>query len=168
MNTHIRKVQQRGSALIVSLIMLSAVTFLAIVSMEGSSVQLKMIANTQQSERVFQNVLSELEGQYSASKEGGSLEDTLGEATRNSSIDPETGEVSYKAVTASTVTSSGNNLSVQVVASGRRNLNGQLNGSTSAGNFGQIKFEIIANESINDIFTSSQTFGITRNLVPKS
>ena len=79
--------EQTGSALIVSLIMLSEVTFLAIISMESSSVQLKMVSNSQKSEQVFQAALSELEAQFSESNEYGDAEDTLYEAMTSFSTD---------------------------------------------------------------------------------
>ena len=56
---------QRGSALIVSLVILTAITFLALISIQSSSVQLKMVNNSQKSEAVFQSALSELEAQFS-------------------------------------------------------------------------------------------------------
>ena len=158
----------RGSALIISLVILSAVTFLAIMSMQNSSIQLKMVANSQHSQLAFNNVLSELEYQYTASQEGGDIEDTLGEAARNSYIDQVSGELVFEPVTVEAVTSGGKNIDVEILASRQRNLNAELNGNITAGYFSKIKFEITASENINNIFTSDQTMGITRNLVPRS
>ena len=87
--------RQTGSALVVSLIMLSAVTFLAIISMESSSVQLKMVSNSQKSEQVFQAALSELEAQFSESNEYGDAEDTLYEAMTSFTIDEDGNFLSF-------------------------------------------------------------------------
>ncbi|WP_300427222.1 pilus assembly PilX N-terminal domain-containing protein [uncultured Thalassolituus sp.] len=63
----------KGAALIVSLIMLTAVTFLAVISLQNSSTQVKMVGNTQTRESVFQAGMSALEtlvSDFSAEKDG--------------------------------------------------------------------------------------------------
>jgi Tfp pilus assembly protein PilX len=77
----------RGAALIVSLIMLTAVTFLAVISLQNSSTQVKMVSNTQTRESVFQAGMSSLEtlvSDFSADKDGTAI---LAEAMTNAVVD---------------------------------------------------------------------------------
>lgn len=53
--------RSKGAALIVSLILLTAVTTIAIVSMEQSSTQIRIVNSNQQNENVFNTSMSELE-----------------------------------------------------------------------------------------------------------
>ena len=64
--------RSKGAALIVSLILLTAVTTVAIVSMEQSSTQVRIVSSSQQSENVFQASMSELEAKIDLA-----FEDTL-------------------------------------------------------------------------------------------
>jgi hypothetical protein len=57
-------VKQQGSALIVSLIMLTSVTFLAILSLQGSTTQIRIVSNLQIKEDVFHTSKRELSTQY--------------------------------------------------------------------------------------------------------
>jgi hypothetical protein len=57
-------VYQQGSALIVSLVMLTSVTFLAILSLQGSTTQLRVVGNLQIKEDVFHTSKRELGSQY--------------------------------------------------------------------------------------------------------
>jgi len=55
---------QKGSALIVSIGMLTAVTLLAVVSLQGSTTQLKIVNNFQIREEVFTTTNRELKSQF--------------------------------------------------------------------------------------------------------
>jgi hypothetical protein len=57
--------KQQGSALIVSLVMLTSVTFLAILSLQGSTTQLRVVGNLQIKEDVFHSTTREQNHQYS-------------------------------------------------------------------------------------------------------
>jgi hypothetical protein len=57
-------VKQQGSALIVSLIMLTSVTFLAILSLQGSTTQIRIVSNLQIKEDMFHTSKRELSTQY--------------------------------------------------------------------------------------------------------
>jgi hypothetical protein len=59
-----RIAKQQGSALIVSLIMLTSVTFLAILSLQGSTTQIRIVSNLQIKEDVFHTSKRELNSQY--------------------------------------------------------------------------------------------------------
>jgi len=61
-----KKHSQHGSALIVSLIMLTSVTFLAVLSLQSSTTQLKIVGNLQIKEDVFHTSKRELGSQYDA------------------------------------------------------------------------------------------------------
>lgn len=55
---------QQGSALIVSLIMLTSVTFLAILSLQSSTTQIRIVSNLQIKEDVFHATSREQDHQY--------------------------------------------------------------------------------------------------------
>lgn len=55
----------KGSALIVSLVMLTAVTFLAILSLQSSTTQIRMVTNMEIKEEVFLATARELNTKYS-------------------------------------------------------------------------------------------------------
>jgi Tfp pilus assembly protein PilX len=57
-------VKQQGSALVISLIMLTSVTFLAILSLQGSTTQIRIVSNLQIKEDVFHTSKRELGYQY--------------------------------------------------------------------------------------------------------
>ena len=60
----------KGAALVISLVMLTAVTFLAVVSLQRSTLQVRMVGNTQMKEQVFHTAMSELESNFQAINEG--------------------------------------------------------------------------------------------------
>ena len=158
---------QSGSALVVSLIMLTAVTFLAIISMESSSLQLKMVGNSQKSETVFQSALSELEAQFSESNEYGDTEDTLYEAMTSFTTDAN-GDFLSTPIDADRITSGTyTNLDTQVIYAGdpTTHINRTFNGDTSASKFQRRKFTFNTEADINDRFTSEQSMGFSR-LIP--
>lgn len=59
-----KKLQQTGSALIVSLIMLTSVTFLAVLSLQSSTTQIRIVSNLQIKEDVFHATSREQGHQY--------------------------------------------------------------------------------------------------------
>lgn len=61
--------KHRGSALIVSLVMLTSVTFLAILSLQSSTTQVKIVNNLQIKETMFHSSKSELDAQFEAYKD---------------------------------------------------------------------------------------------------
>lgn len=159
--------KQAGSALVISLIMLTAVTFLAIISMENSSLQLKMVGNSQKSEAVFQAALSELEAQFSESNEFGDTEDTLYEAMTSFTTDAD-GNFLSTPVGADRITSgSYADLDTNVVYAGdpTTHINRTFNGDTSASKFQRREFTFNTEADINDRFTSDQSMGFSR-LIP--
>ena len=168
---------QRGSALIVSLVILTAITFLALISIQSSSVQLKMVNNSQKSEAVFQSALSELEAQFSESgKTSSAILDKLHEARYLVEIDPDTGEVvldatsgepTYQPVSLTRETSGRESITISARFTGRNTINATLNGDISAGVFQYLPFEFSVRSDLNSMFSSDQTLGISR-LAPKS
>lgn len=67
---------QRGSALIVSLIMLTSVTFLAILSLQGSTTEIRIVSNMQIKEEMFFTTERELSAKFNRYKhsKGNSIE----------------------------------------------------------------------------------------------
>jgi hypothetical protein len=55
---------EQGSALIVSLIMLTSVTFLAILSLQSSTTQIRIVSNLQMKEDIFHSTSREQDHQY--------------------------------------------------------------------------------------------------------
>lgn len=56
--------KSKGATLAVSLVMLTAVTFVAVLALQRSTLQTKMVANTQHSQQAFSIASSELAGNY--------------------------------------------------------------------------------------------------------
>lgn len=56
--------KSKGATLAVSLVMLTAVTFVAVLGLQRSTLQTRMVANTQHSQQAFNIASSELEGNY--------------------------------------------------------------------------------------------------------
>ena len=56
--------KNEGSALIVSLVMLTAVTFLAILSLQSSTTQIRMVTNLEIKEEIFHTTARELNTKY--------------------------------------------------------------------------------------------------------
>ena len=71
---------QRGSALIVSLIMLTAVTFLAVVNLQSSTTQVRIVNNLQTKETVFHTSKRELITKYVKYRKSGDSSDDLATA----------------------------------------------------------------------------------------
>jgi Tfp pilus assembly protein PilX len=71
---------QKGSALIVSIGMLTAVTLLAVVSLQGSTTQLKIVNNFQIREEVFTATNRELKSQFSVFQDKQLTSDPLNNA----------------------------------------------------------------------------------------
>ena len=86
-----KNIKQRGAALIVSLVMLTAVTFLAVLSLQSSSTQVKMVSNTAIRESVFQAAISALESAQNEIKTSSTGTNMLAEAM--SSVQLLNGEV---------------------------------------------------------------------------
>ncbi|MDF1762267.1 MAG: pilus assembly PilX N-terminal domain-containing protein [Oleibacter sp.] len=157
---------QRGVALILSLILLTAVTFLAILGLEGSSLNLKKVSNTQKSEEAFQCAFSELEIHFAETTQNSSdVLDTLNEARFNTTVAGD-GTLSWASVQGTSVAPCPGSTTFEVVYTGDININNTLNNDTSAGTFEYLRFDLIATSSIAGIFGSSQVLGIDR-IAPK-
>jgi len=163
----------RGAALIVSLVLLTAVTSVAIISMEHSSTQLKVVGNNQVYETVFQTSMSELEA-----KVGNALTNTSVfaesrfsakvDANGVAEVDPNTLEIQYNAVLLDEEPYYKN---VDVTAATRYVGQGTMNATLNEGygaDFQTIPFEITASSSAGRLrkdgkrsFTSNQSVRFT-------
>jgi Tfp pilus assembly protein PilX len=164
---------KRGAALIVSLVLLTAVTSVAIVSMENSSTQIKVVGNNQVYETVFQTSMSELEA-----KVGNALTNTStfaesrfsAEVDENgvAKFDPITLEIQYNAVPLDEEPYYKN---VDVTAATRYVGQGTMNTTLhegDGGDFQTIPFEVTASSSAGRLrkdgkrsFTSNQSVRFT-------
>ncbi len=72
-----KKLQQTGSALIVSLIMLTSVTFLAVLSLQSSTTQIRIVSNLQIKEDVFHTSKRELATKYDSYRKSANNSDEL-------------------------------------------------------------------------------------------
>lgn len=79
-----KKLQQTGSALIVSLIMLTSVTFLAVLSLQSSTTQIRIVSNLQIKEDVFHTSKRELGKQYDGYRDDMNKLDELADAFETS------------------------------------------------------------------------------------
>ena len=159
---------QTGSALIISLLMLIAVTLLAIISMESSTLQLKMVSNSQKSKEVFECSISELEANFRESTQNNSeILDTLNEARYNLVIESDGSETYLETVGTSIAPCPGAS-TLSVLYTGLAfNPNDTFNDDTSVGTFEYLDFDLRADSSLAGRFTSEQILGIKR-IAPKT
>lgn len=68
------KSQQSGSVLAISLVLLTAITLIAIMGMQRSGLQTKIVANIQHRETVFNAALSDIDEAYSQIQAGNTQE----------------------------------------------------------------------------------------------
>jgi len=79
-----KKLQQTGSALIVSLVMLTSVTFLAVLSLQSSTTQVRIVSNLQIKEDLFHTAKRELGRQYDGYRDDMDKMDELADAFETS------------------------------------------------------------------------------------
>lgn len=164
----------KGTTLVISMILLTTITFLAMLGMQQSSVQLRMINNTQIAEVIFQVSMSELESKYEKISSDSSETSMLAQAINSvlqqeeeAVIDPDTLLPIYEAIS---VTPEANyydtyqyNTDTQVQYQGNgNNLNYSLSVGSSVGRFTSHPFHISSNSTDqSERFNSTQTMGMT-------
>jgi len=164
----------RGAALIISLVMLTAVTFLAVISLQNSSTQVKMVSNTQIRETVFQASMSALETQLNDISRSPAGTDILAEAMSNVQLnngevvtDQETLTPMFDKVSSDKQYSYNDKalkpVSISITYTGAGStLNYSLAGDSSVQRFNKHPFEVdsVASDR-SDMFTSDQNLGFT-------
>ena len=160
--------KQAGSALIISLFMLIAVTLLAIISMQSSTLQLKMVSNSQKSKEVFECSISELEANFRESTQNNSaILDTLHDARYNLIIEPD-GSETYLETAGTSIAPCPGTSTISVLYTGLAfNPNDTFNDDTSVGTFEYLDFDLRADSSLAGRFSSEQILGIQR-IAPKT
>lgn len=151
---------QHGSALIVSLIMLTAVTFLAIVNLQSSTTQVRIVNNLQTKETVFHTSKRELITKYVKYRKNGNSSDDLAasiEQAVNNSVASVLTDVAIDTSQIDSITSSlrfKNNTPV--------NFNYGFSSDSSIGHLTQMQFEVLT-ETVDksERFSSSQLLGFT-------
>ncbi len=152
--------KQRGSALIVSLIMLTAVTFLAIVNLQGSTTQIRIVNNLQIKETVFHTTKRELGSKYSKYRNDPDNSTDLSEAIEKSTDDSVASVDADVAVDSTQIDSITSTLRYRNTTP--VNFNYGFSSSSSAGHLTQMQFEV-ASETLDktERFSSSQDLGFT-------
>src|SRR5690554_6638031 len=77
---------QRGSALIISLVILTAITIGAVVAMQRSTLQVRMVGNMQHQQNVFNATLSDLSSLINHLRNIGTATSLLNEAVKAENI----------------------------------------------------------------------------------
>lgn len=151
------KLKQQGSALVVSLIMLTSVTFLAILSLQGSTTQIKIVSNLQIKEEVFHTSKRELGRQYDGYRNDMDKLDELTDAFQKSVQDSESSlvpEITYDTKDISAVISA-----IKALQATPVNLNFTFAKNSSVGSLSTMKFELISN-----VIDSSEKFHSKQHL----
>lgn len=165
----------RGAALIVSLILLTAVTMTAVVSLQNSMLQVKMVANTQLATSAFVAANSELEANYDEIRDNENGLQMLSEAVSSVSVEndelvlrsdgnPEFSAVSARRNLNSDYSQMGvapENITSEItyLGSGAIVSNG-FAGDSTVGTFQTYPFQINASAAVNPSISSSQSMGI--------
>ncbi|MDF1762265.1 MAG: pilus assembly PilX N-terminal domain-containing protein [Oleibacter sp.] len=169
---------QRGIALITSLVLLTSVTYLAILGLQGSTLQAKMVTNTQLQSNAFIVSQSELEAHYALSRtqEGLSLFDqAMSDLKRNESNEIEydgEGNVEFQPIGSNLQDSRGGDyLSMKIDSteitteitslSKGAIVRNAFSGDSSIGQFSTEAFNINTVTNASADISSSQSVGIT-------
>ena len=172
MTTHMTT--QKGVALVVSLILLTAVTMTALVSLQGSMLQVRMVANTQFASNAFVAASTELEANYDEIRDNeqglkmlsdaiSSLSLSAGELILNSDGNPEFDAVAATAVIHDYAAMGVDNQDVEsnIVYKGTGALaDNTFAADSTVGTFKVYPFEINASASVNQTIASRQSMGI--------
>lgn len=172
MTTHPTK--QRGVALVVSLVLLTAVTMTALVSLQGSMLQVRMVTNSQFATSAFVAASTELEANYDEIRDNeqglqmlsdavSSISLSAGELVLNSDGNPEFDSVAATAVvhdyTAMGVDNQ--NVTSEIVYKGTGALaDNSFAADSTVGTFKVYPFEINASAAVYATIASQQSMGI--------
>ncbi len=149
---------QKGSALIVSIGMLTAVTLLAVVSLQGSTTQLKIVNNFQIREEVFTTTNRELKSQFSVFQDKQLTSAPLSNA-RTKVANGTSEELEPLVETAGTKIGSVET-SVKATNMIGTGLNNSLMMGSTSGKSGWVNFELSANsKDQTERFSSNQLMG---------
>lgn len=159
MNT-VNLTRQRGSALIVSLIMLTAVTFLAIVNLQSSTTQIRIVSNLQTKETVFHTSKRELVSKFVKYRQNGNSSDEMSAAIESWADDDIASLSADVAIDTAVIDSIDTTL--QYMNNTPVNFNYGFSSDSSVGHMTRMKFEI-ATETMDKTkrFSSSQELGFT-------
>ena len=151
-----KKLQQTGSALIVSLIMLTSVTFLAVLSLQSSTTQIRIVSNLQIKEDVFHTSKRELTTKYDSYRKTDAYSDELLSAWGLFGAS--------KRVDTGVMIDTSNYRSITSQVSSQSNIQTSMNNGWSEGNsvgyFAPLPFEIHSTTvDKSDRFTSDQVLG---------
>lgn len=81
--------KQRGSALIISLVILTAITLAAVIAMQRSTLQVRMVGNLQHQQTIFNAAYSNLGGLMEQLRQSGNTTDILNDAVTLYHQDPD-------------------------------------------------------------------------------
>jgi len=161
----------RGAALIVTLMLLTATTMVALVSLQGAGLNIKMVNNTQSKESVFQVAMSELETNFNRVRQDTAL---LAEAAFSVAMN-DSGEVvidqnsQLPEFKPQSIDSGPHydktviDTNIRYVGRGLMFSRHALGTDTSVGKYSRLPFEISSDAAIlnNEAFNSSQTLNIS-------
>ncbi len=161
----------KGAALIVSLVMLTAVTFLAVVSLQRSTLQVRMVGNTQLKEQTFHTSMSELAAKYELWGLGASKTQALADSMTSVLVENDIAVLGdddkpiYKAVDVDPDIQYYDNdmkvsTSITYVGSGSQIVN-TLPGDSSVKRFIKHRFTINSTAAMSDAINSSQLLGVS-------
>jgi len=165
-----RRINQQGSALIVSLIMLTSVTFLAIISLQSSTTQIRIVNNLQIKEDIFHTSKRELGSQYDAYKNSMDKIQELSEAMAGSAILASDGSPSPQPKLLDPIVDTSGGYYVQTTQVRYSsivpvNLNYSFAKDSSVGNISSMPFELLSETAdSSDRFRSSQRLGFKYNV----
>ncbi len=152
--------RQRGSALMVSLIMLTAVTFLAIVNLQSSTTQIRIVSNLQTKETVFHTSKREVVSKFVKYRKNGDNSDEMSDAIESWADGTIASLSADVAVDTSVINSI--NTTLRYMNNTPVNFNYGFSSDSSVGHMTRMKFEV-ATETLDKTqrFSSSQELGFT-------
>jgi len=151
-------ITQKGSALIVSLMMLTSITLLAVISLQSSTTQIRIVTNLEIKEEIFHTTKRELTKQYDGYKEDMDKQSELQAAFSASSSQATTSlvpQISMSDADIKTVASA-----LEALDSTPISMNFTFAKNSSSGYMSTMKFELRSNvEDSTERFNSQQRMG---------
>lgn len=152
--------RQRGSALVVSLIMLTAVTFLAIVNLQSSTTQIRIVSNLQTKETVFHTSKREVLSKFSKYRRNGQSSDEMSLAISqwvNGDVASLSADVAVDTDVINSI-----NTTLRFRNNTPVNFNYGFSSDSSVGHLTRMKFELVTDTlDKTQRFSSSQDLGFT-------
>lgn len=160
-----RLFKQRGSALVVSLVMLTSVTFLAVLSLQSSTTEIRIVSNMQIKQEMFYTTERELSAQFNRYEQTPQNTNELKNATPlsiNDSVEDQFLTLNEEGIPIDTTKVASAQSKVRYINTANVTVNNGLIIGSSPAPFSQNSFEILSETiDLSNKFKSEQLIGFS-------